>query len=135
MNKKIIAIATLIALLSIGIVAAYGFGGQSSNAPNKDMENMMETGTYTDLVNYRTTSGDDVMPWVQSDETFKTMQEQHEAREQYAEENGLEMGSHMMGRGFRQGDEDQQKGSGFGRSRGFGGQRGTGCPMFDGDEN
>jgi len=135
MNKKIIVIAALIALVSIGIVAASGFRGQSSNAPNKDMENIMETGTYTDLVNYRTTSGYNVMPWVQDEESFKAMQEQHNAMEQYAKENGLEMGHNMMGQGFRQGDEAHQKGSGFGRSRGFGGQRGTGCPMFDGDEN
>lgn len=134
MNKKLIAISALVVLLIVGVVAAHGFREQSTTGANEDMQNTMEpiieTGTYTDLVNYRTTSGYNVMPWVKDEESFKALQELHNTMDQYAEENGLEMGPQMMGQGF-------SMGSGFRRARGFDSHENSqsrfGCPMFDGD--
>lgn len=114
--KKVTTI--LLALLVIGIVSAsiafaYGgrFGASKENGTKthyQDMQKIIENGTYTDLVEYRQTTGFNVMPCVQNEDDFTQAKQRHLKMGQYGQNNG-------------------QCGQGFGK-------RG-GCPMLnDGDE-
>ena len=107
--KKITTV--LLALLVISIVSAsialaYGgnFAAQNNEATQthyQDMQKIMVNGTYSDLVDYRQTSGFNVMPWVQNEQDFTLAQQTHS----------------------RMGQGNGPRGQGFGRS--------GGCPMLN----
>ncbi len=114
--KKITMV--LLAVLVLGIVgagAAYaymgGFERQGKGAGNTDVQSIMSTGTYQDLVAYRASTGFNVMPWVQDEADFALAQQMHTRMLQWREDN-----NQTFGRGS--------------------GQRHFGCPMMsnDGDE-
>jgi hypothetical protein len=105
----------LLALLIVGIVSAslafaYGgsFSGQGQGTHYQDMQKIMSTGTYSDLVAYRQSTGTNIMPWVQNEQDFALAQQMHSKMTQWRQSNGV------------------PSGQGFGR--------GGGCPMMnDGD--
>jgi len=121
MNKSIIlgvfAILGLIAV--VGFVDAHGGYGnlyrgvqstEEFNEHHERMEEILEEGTYQDLVDYREETGMPIMPWVTNEETFQEAKERHEAMEEIHEKYGYGMNR----RGFG------QRGYGFG----------AGCPMM-----
>lgn len=131
MNKTILALGlVLVALVGVGAVAAYGGFGLVSGEHHEDVESILESGSYADLVEYREKSGYPVMNRVQSEEDFELMKERH----QYMEENGYEpgqfrgtgeglfagQGKRMKGQGMHGGQELRGKGAGLG-----------GCPYMN----
>ena len=135
MNKKYLVIGiSLIALLTIGFVSAYGglyqgVGTQKYGMMNtkhhEDMESILETGTYQDLLDYREETGYPVMRIIQTEDDFELMKEHHT----WMEENGYEPGQFRgTGEGpFAGQRRGMHSGQGFrGQGSGFGG-----CPMFD----
>jgi len=136
--KKLIAILAILGILTVGLVAAHGFGnGMATQGTNRamartsmaeeyepgffheQMEEVMEQGTFNDLQELRQEAGFNIMPWVDSEDDFELAKQMHERMEQWREENGYEdmPMKGMMGRGF-----------GRGNARGFGMQ--GGCPMM-----
>jgi len=114
--KKTYIAATVMLLLLIGtgVAAAHSFSRQNAGQ-NTQVEQMLESGTYQDLVAYRAKTGFNVMPMVQDEEGFKLMQELHKLRESYWEQNGYTHRNGVM----------------MGYARGYG-QRGFGgCPFMD----
>lgn len=110
--KKITTI--LLALLVISIVSAsiafaYGekFGANTGEIQThyQDMQEIMGSGTYGDLVEYKQTSGFNIMPWVQDEEDFTLAKERHAEMIQWRGENNI------------------QSGQGYGRN--------GGCPMMN----
>jgi len=95
--KKTIIVIGLALVAVVSLVAAYG-------PWHEDMESVMEDGSYQDLVDYRESTGYNVMPWVDSQDDFESMQEMHEQMEEF----------HEQGYGMR----------------GYGGYRSGGCPMW-----
>ncbi|MCF7866411.1 hypothetical protein K9L67_02250 [Candidatus Woesearchaeota archaeon] len=144
MNKKYLVLGlALIALLTVGLVSAYGGFGQMIGTQNgmmtgdhhEEVETILETGTYQDLVDYREETGFPVMNRVQSQEDFEVMQAHHKLME----ENGYEPGQFRgtgegpfagQGKGPRNNQGmgfDNHKGQGMrGQGAGFGG-----CPMLN----
>jgi len=151
-----IAIGAFAVLLIIGIAgfvsAAPSWAGQGNGVNgtlyaqhNAVAEQILETGTYQDLVSARTQDGINYMPFVTSESQFVQMQEQHAQMEQYREENGIESGGLglMQRRGAQAGGhgQNQETGNGMmrGYARGYGNGQdlgnseagGYGCPMWD----
>ncbi len=101
-----VAIALAGLLLLAGVVLAHGRdqGFKMGSSHHNDMEDMMEEGTYNDLVELRENYGADVMPRIYNEETFEEAQERHVAMEEFHIEYGSGMhGSKMMGGFLRQG--------------------------------
>ncbi len=126
MKKIGLVIAVLASLLALaGIASAYmGFGmfGKSNGTSNgtstySEMEKIMEEGAYSDLVEYRQKTGLGIMPWIDTDEEFKDMQEMHNAMEKFHEKYGMQ----MQGNGMMNGGMGMMHGSGAGMG---------GCPMM-----
>lgn len=92
--KKLITSIVLLMLVSLGFTYAYYGSGNgmvlrdNSALHQDDVENILETGTYDDLVKLRENIGYNVMPRVNSEEDFNQMKERHE----YMEENGFALG-------------------------------------------
>ena len=105
MKKKIgiaaLALASLLLLSGIAAAQRYGMGFGMQGTFHEEMEEIMEEGTYNDLVAFREKTGFSMMPWVTDAETFKLAQERHDAMEKFHEENGYGpgMGMGMHGRG------------------------------------
>jgi len=115
-NSIIFGAIGLALLVSIGFVAAHGvssnkmafqsYAMEKQNIDRSDMmehheemEQVMEKGSFQDLVALREKIGFNIMPWVNDETQFKEMQERHEQMEEMMEGNGM-MGRGMMNRGF-----------------------------------
>lgn len=111
MSKKntwlILGLAIIASLTLVGFATAHGWGAMSTQGSfmmhsQNNMEQLIEEGTYQDLVEYREQTGFTMMPWVDSQEEFEAMQEHHEEMEKWHEEianqNGFDVSS--FGRGF-----------------------------------
>jgi hypothetical protein len=123
MNKNIIIGMVLI----VGLVgAAFAFNGlgrgqtngtvdqETRQAHQETMEQIMEEGSYADLLAQREADGIDYMPMVDSEEDFEAMQAHHKLMEEYREANGIEQGQGL------------EKGMMRGRGQGMRGN----CPMM-----
>lgn len=103
MNKMFaVGIAAVIAALFIGGAYAAGqWGAQDRGAFHEQMEEIMETGTYDDLVALREETGRPLKRWVTDAETFAQAQERHAQMEaQYGEgPHHGKMGGRGQGRG------------------------------------
>ena len=90
--KKTIAIIAIMLLLAVGVVTANRYSnsesGKERSMHREEMHELMESGTYSDLVDVREKTGFDIKPWIQNQEYFGLMQEMHERMEQWHEENG-----------------------------------------------
>lgn len=135
MKKIMIAFAILaVALVGIGIVDAYSFGSRMNNAGNdvlgqtdnagtygagcpyhNDMENIFETGTYQDLTKYRAEKGVNMMPWVNSEDTFKLAKEHHELMDNGQGCQGRGMMGNAIENRIGNGAQNYAQGSGIGR--------------------
>jgi hypothetical protein len=152
MNKTLIAgIAGIFVLAALMVgVYAYGPGAQQGQmlgavsgvgaantavagktaaggcAYHDQMEAVLETGTYADLVALRAETGRQMMPWAQDDETFAQAQQRHTEMEV------------LYGEGPH-GQCGTQQGAGQGKRMGSGrGMRGQGnageCPMLTAEQ-
>lgn len=147
-NKMIgIGIGAFAVLLIIGIAgfasAAPSWVGQGNGMAdsmyaqhNTGMEQILETGTYQDLMNARLQDGVNYMPFITSESQFVQMQEQHEQMEQYRDENGIEsQGLGLMQRRGAQAEAGFNNRAGYammgGYARGLGSGQYDSCPMWD----
>ncbi|MFH1649739.1 MAG: hypothetical protein ABIA93_04275 [Candidatus Woesearchaeota archaeon] len=135
--NKIFIVGMLLVVGLVGTVFAFGGLGRTQGngalsdtqwqAHHDTMEQIMEEGSYADLVSKRDADGVNYMPMVDREEQFIAMQERHAEMEQYREENGIEAGQRMHnGQGMRQGMPGAGKGHGFKMA----GQQGN-CPMLN----
>ncbi len=117
-NKKLgIFAIVLVSLIAIGgLVSAYGpgFDNPYRGTYREQMEEILETGTYEDLVSFREEIGHNVAPWVIDEDSFQQLKERHE----YMEENGLEGGMRLR--------DGTGQGMQHGKARGMG----MNCPFM-----
>ena len=115
MKKAILLIGLLIVgLISAGIVFAHGFSkGAGANGimgngmmgqgmmgsmmngmgnHHEEMSEIMETGTYQDLVDYREESEFNIVPWVENEKDFKLAQQMHQKMSNWNAKNGNSKG-------------------------------------------
>lgn len=102
---KVMAILALaLAVLPVGALAQGGwthFGGMNHwNMHHGEIEELLETGTYEDFQEYRSSTGVPMMWWIDSEEEFVEMQERHEEMERVRESGGRGFGCHMGGRPY-----------------------------------
>ena len=101
MTKKTIAFA----LIAFAALAIYAVGASAYTTPqatgtyHEEMETIIETGTYDDLVNLRETYDRPFMRWVDSPEDFEFAKEHHEEMEESGFEHMGKRGSGMTGEG------------------------------------
>ena len=97
--KKMFAVGIAVALVALFIGGVYAQGmwtGGQRGTYHEQMEQVLEEGTYDDLVALRLETGGRMMPWVQDAESFAQMQERHKTMEaQYGE------GPHRQNDGMR----------------------------------
>gem|GEM_PF-2904071 len=98
-----------------------GARGTGTCVYHDDMQVVMESGTYADLVALREESGKPMMPWVQDDASFA------QAQTLYEQNGGTGFGSRGAGCGMHAGAAGAQ-----GNLDGRGAVHR--CPMMDGDE-
>jgi len=124
-RSLVLSVLAIIGVISaIGFVSAYGYGngfgmkymrytGLNETNPwyeehHEKMEEILEEGTYQDLVEYRNEIGMPVMPWVTDEESFLKAKERHEVMEEFHEtygygtgpRNGPGYGGYRGGRGY-----------------------------------
>ncbi|MBI2546049.1 hypothetical protein HYV81_02610 [Candidatus Woesearchaeota archaeon] len=102
MGYKTVSVLALSLVLLVGIVAAHGMYGRSPGFGigsgmdgmgmgmgyfHEEVEEVLEEGSYQDLVALRQELGANIMPWVDTEEEFKAMQERHKAMEAWYEKN------------------------------------------------
>lgn len=92
-KKNIILAAMALAslLLLTGIAVAHGMGSfrqwpGGMETHHEKMEKIIEDGSYNELAALRDKSGFRMMPWVDSEEDFKEMQQMHETMEKFHED-------------------------------------------------
>lgn len=139
MNKPLILGLVGIVLVAALLVGVHAYGQQISQYQNingrmfgaqgaqkgtcefhEDMETILESGTYADLVALREESGKPMMPFVKDEVSFAAMQEQH--KEMIANGNDFQAGT---GCGMNAG-----KGLGTHQRQGLGKNQGN-CPMMN----
>lgn len=103
-KRKLVFVAVAIASLLIlaGAVLAHGRGSgfEMDSSHHNEMEDIMEEGTYSDLVELREDYGVNMMPWVNNEETFEEAQERHVTMEEFHKEYGSRMHRSKMMGGF-----------------------------------
>ncbi|MBC8500776.1 MAG: hypothetical protein ISS25_00095 [Nanoarchaeota archaeon] len=111
-NKNFGIVALVLVAMLLLAWSALAHGGFSFQGTfHEQMEEIMEEGTYDDLLAMREELGFNMMPWVVDEETFEQAKEHHEAMEEFHERNGYSRyGLGMMGYGR----------FGYGMGRGFG---------------
>lgn len=78
-------IALLAIVLVAGVAAAFAapwgmHGGMRGYAHHAEMAQILETGDYQDLVEYREEIGWNMMPWIEDADDFALMQERYAGR-------------------------------------------------------
>jgi hypothetical protein len=101
MNWKIAIVAAVLGVLAAGFALAQGFRGWNST----DMQEIIQSGTYEDLVQYREESGFNMMPWVDDAEDFALAKQMHQRMYAWREANpdAAYGGCPMHGRGAKAG--------------------------------
>lgn len=126
LNRKIFAAGTVLFLLIVvGITTAYGWGVRANAGQNEEVQKILETGTYQDLLQYRQDTGFQVMPMVKSEEDFLVMQERHTLMKQ----QGLSGPLHYR-QNYGQNQDEGNYGRGFGKGLGQGHGRISSCPLI-----
>ena len=74
-----------------------GFNYEQNLGRFNQMQNLIENGTYQDLLNYREENNFQFARWVDSEEDFNLMRENHLAKKEYYEENGSEFQDRFQG--------------------------------------
>ncbi len=132
MNKPLIVGLVGIVLVATLLLGVHAYGQQIQQNQNSNsieqgtceyhdqMQTIMTTGTYADLVKLREESGKPMMPFVTDETSFKTIQEHHKQMiAQYGDDFQQGMGC------------GAKTGAGMHQGQGLGKNQGHRCPMRD----
>jgi len=139
MNMKYILASLVFVVLAIPaavfVADAYGPSHDSirpvvSEEYHDQIENIVEDGTYDDLVSFREETGLNVPRWVDSEDDFDAWKTRHQEMESFFEQGGEWEDRPKMGMGHgMHGSQNHDKGSGNGMRLRDG--SGTGCRNMD----